>query len=51
MYFRDVPVWLIWLKYLSWFLYGYEALMINQWTGIKDIPCPGEVGLSQLITS
>ena len=23
----------IWLKYLSWFYYGNEALVINQWEG------------------
>jgi hypothetical protein len=30
-----VPDWLIWLKYLSWFLYGNEALAINQWEGLE----------------
>jgi hypothetical protein len=40
---RDVPIWLIWLKYLSWFLYGFEALLINQWDGIENITCPAEV--------
>jgi len=35
----SVPVWLSWLKYLSWFLYGFEALLINQWEGVKDISC------------
>ena len=29
-----MPDWLIWLKYLSWFLYGNEALAINQWDGV-----------------
>jgi hypothetical protein len=43
IYVRDVPVWLIWLKYISWFLYGYEALLVNQWDGIVNIPCPSEV--------
>eukprot|EP00092_Neocalanus_flemingeri_P095212 GFUD01121127.1.p1 GENE.GFUD01121127.1~~GFUD01121127.1.p1 ORF type:complete len:639 (-),score=177.01 GFUD01121127.1:95-2011(-) len=35
----SVPVWLSWLKYMSWFLYGFEALLINQWSGVKDISC------------
>ena len=26
-----IPVWLEWLKYLSWFMYTNEALLINQW--------------------
>jgi hypothetical protein len=43
LFIRDVPIWLIWLKYLSWFLYGFEALLINQWDGIENITCPAEV--------
>ena len=38
---RSVPVWLVWLKYLSWFLYSNELLMINQWEGAEmkcDLP-------------
>jgi len=31
----SIPDWLIWLKYLSWFLYSNELLMINQWQGVK----------------
>ncbi|CAL8101454.1 unnamed protein product [Orchesella dallaii] len=38
----SIPVYFIWLKYLSWFLYGNEALSINQWKGITNITC--EVG-------
>jgi hypothetical protein len=30
-----VPDYFIWLRYLSWFNYGFEDLMINQW---KDYP-------------
>ncbi|ODM98292.1 Protein white [Orchesella cincta] len=40
----SIPVYFIWLKYLSWFLYGNEALSINQWKGIKNITC--EEGLA-----
>ena len=32
-----IPVWLDWLKYLSWFMYTNEALLINQWKGVDDI--------------
>jgi len=39
----SVPVWLSWLKYLSWFLYGFEGLLINQWSGVENISCPSEV--------
>lgn len=35
----SIPVYFIWLKYLSWFLHGNEAMSINQWRGVKDIEC------------
>jgi len=35
----SVPIWLSWLKYLSWFLYGFEALLINQWSSVEGIAC------------
>ncbi|CAG2166312.1 unnamed protein product [Oppiella nova] len=34
-----------WVKYfynLSWFYYGFEALVINQWNGIKFDDCPNK---------
>jgi len=34
-----VPVWMDWIKYFSWILYGNEALLINQWAGVEDIKC------------
>ena len=39
IFFRNVG-WLVWLKYLSWFQYGFAALMINQWSDITNITCP-----------
>ncbi|CAG0879458.1 unnamed protein product [Darwinula stevensoni] len=41
--FLQVPspwrcVYLLWLKYISWFYYGNEALMINQWKDL-EIDC------------
>lgn len=35
----SVPYYFEWLSYLSWFRYGNEALLINQWTGVTDIIC------------
>ncbi|KAG8229498.1 hypothetical protein J437_LFUL010073 [Ladona fulva] len=35
----SVPVYFKWLSYLSWFKYGNEALVINQWEGIESIEC------------
>ncbi|KAG7164314.1 white-like 2 [Homarus americanus] len=35
----STPVYLTWLKYLSWFSYGNEALLVNQWKGVETISC------------
>lgn len=32
----SVPIYFKWLSYLSWFKYGNEALMINQWASVKE---------------
>jgi ABC-type multidrug transport system permease subunit len=41
----SVPVYLDWMRYLSWFMYGNEALSINQWSGVSfnDTACPDGV--------
>ncbi|CAM1309466.1 wht-7 (predicted) [Pycnogonum litorale] len=35
----SIPVYFIWLKYLSWFSYGYEIMIVNQWSSIGEIDC------------
>lgn len=35
----SVPAYFEWLSYFSWFRYGNEALLINQWEGVTDIMC------------
>ncbi|RDD44667.1 Protein white [Trichoplax sp. H2] len=36
------PVYLVWIKYISWFNYGFEALSINQWENFGNLTCsPG----------
>nr|WOD55111.1 ABCG transpoter White [Hymenopus coronatus] len=35
----SVPSFFKWLSYLSWFKYGNEALLINQWAGVDAIAC------------
>lgn len=35
----SVPVYFIWIKYISWFYYGNEALSINQWSTVTNITC------------
>ena len=37
--FSSVPVWLIWFKYIGWFLYTNELLTINQWEGLDINTC------------
>ena len=40
-FIRSIPAWLSWIRYISWFYYGYSALMNNQWSGVEDIACQG----------
>lgn len=37
-YIRDgtIPVWLDWIKYLSWINYSNEVLSVNQWDGVES---------------
>lgn len=30
----SIPVYLDWFHYVSWFMYGNEAMSINQWKGV-----------------
>ncbi|KAH9524961.1 hypothetical protein Btru_028350 [Bulinus truncatus] len=46
----NIPVYFIWLEYLSWFKFSNEILMVNQWREISEIPCPN-VTLPQLPTN
>lgn len=43
----SVPVYFQWLSYLSWFRYGNEALLINQWADVG----PGEIACTRLNTT
>nr|XP_039263394.1 protein white-like [Styela clava] len=36
----SIPVYFVWLKYLSWFLYTNEMLTINQWQNVGNLTCP-----------
>ncbi|XP_064613725.1 protein white-like [Liolophura sinensis] len=35
-----VPVYFVWLEYLSWFKYSNEIVTINQWKDVTDLACP-----------
>ncbi|XP_014478933.1 PREDICTED: ABC transporter G family member 3-like [Dinoponera quadriceps] len=35
----SIPSYFVWFSYLSWFRYGNEALLINQWAEIDSIEC------------
>ena len=28
----SIPPYVIWMKYISWFYYGLENLLLNQWS-------------------
>ncbi|KAI9559857.1 ABC protein [Daphnia sinensis] len=45
------PAYLDWMRYLSWFMYGNEALSINQWVGVQfnDTACPDGVCIGEHI--
>ncbi|CAF1304874.1 unnamed protein product [Didymodactylos carnosus] len=36
---KTIPKWLIWIKYISWFYYGNEMALVNQWTDVKYLQC------------
>ncbi|XP_077978606.1 protein white-like [Glandiceps talaboti] len=42
---NDIPVYFIWLQYISWFKYTYECLEINQWEDITYIACPNNTAV------
>lgn len=42
---RTVPKYFFLLKYLSWFNYASDALIINQWRGVENIKCDKELSL------
>ncbi|XP_046580538.1 protein white-like [Haliotis rubra] len=35
----SVPVYFIWLKYISWFQYANEVLSVNQWENVHSLEC------------
>merc|ERR1712150_124953 len=48
----SVPTWLVWFKYIGWFLYTNELLNINQWEGVELDTCPnGTVPIPPCYTS
>lgn len=36
---KSIPVYFIWIKYLSWVYYTNEAIMITLWTKVNEIKC------------
>jgi hypothetical protein len=36
---ETTPKYFLWIRYLSWFNYANEAMVVNQWDGVKDIGC------------
>jgi ABC-type transport system involved in multi-copper enzyme maturation permease subunit len=42
--FSNMPVWISWLKWISFATYGYSGLLVTQYAG-REIPCATEVTL------
>ncbi|KAK3728091.1 hypothetical protein RRG08_022142 [Elysia crispata] len=36
----DIPGYLKWLEYLSWYRHAIQLMMVNQWDDLGKIPCP-----------
>ncbi|MPC20526.1 Protein white [Portunus trituberculatus] len=36
---RSVPLFMKFISYMSWFTYGNEVLLVNQWAGVTNITC------------
>lgn len=41
----SMPWFIEWVKYLSWFMYTYEALTITQWADVTNITCEAPAGV------
>jgi ATP-binding cassette, subfamily G (WHITE), eye pigment precursor transporter len=41
-----LPPWLSWLQYLSWFRYGYEIFLVNQWHNYDELTCSSSMNMS-----
>ena len=37
IYFSSMPGYVIWLRYLSWFTYTYENMIVVQWDDVEHI--------------
>ncbi|CAD5232849.1 unnamed protein product [Bursaphelenchus xylophilus] len=35
----ELPVWISWMQYISWFKYGFEAFAIIEWTEMETDGC------------
>uniref|UniRef100_A0A1B6K9B6 ABC transporter domain-containing protein n=1 Tax=Graphocephala atropunctata TaxID=36148 RepID=A0A1B6K9B6_9HEMI len=50
LHLSTVPLYLRWIKYISRFYYGLEAMSIMQWTKIGSIPCSDNTELPCIMT-
>eukprot|EP00117_Sycon_ciliatum_P036739 scpid32794/ scgid27614/ Protein white len=46
----DIPDYFIWLEYISWIKYGFEAAMINEWDGKSISGCAAAVATTPMST-
>eukprot|EP00118_Oscarella_pearsei_P007541 m.37374 g.37374 ORF g.37374 m.37374 type:complete len:423 (+) comp32367_c0_seq5:1839-3107(+) len=39
----EIPVYFVWFKYINWFYYSFEALVINEWRNYNGTCPPAEL--------
>uniref|UniRef100_A0A1B6FJA2 ABC transporter domain-containing protein n=1 Tax=Cuerna arida TaxID=1464854 RepID=A0A1B6FJA2_9HEMI len=50
IHLSTIPLYLKWIKYISRFYYGIEAMSIMQWSKIYSIPCSEDTNLPCIAT-
>lgn len=46
-----MPSYFSWIQHISWFRYGNEALLVNQWEDVPEISCAGALNNNSCIHS
>ncbi|KAE9553739.1 hypothetical protein FO519_003049 [Halicephalobus sp. NKZ332] len=47
----ELPGFISWTQYFSWFKYGFEAMMINQWRGVDYVEAHMNTTLTTILDS
>ena len=49
--YSKIPFYFRWAKDISWYRYGFELLMYNQWRHVTDLQCQSNSAASSSIAS